>query len=254
MNDFFPGQPSSVYVNHTIIIVLFMQVEQLDERMIFFLASLRVSAYNIVSKIFESYSEGKLKDQNIPRSKKGIKSIPDLKGSTFKPFRGLDSETFISIMTDIKDLNSSIKEATVRCNDVKKLQKIQQSFMRVVNVASWNEATELYPRHCTPEKLEPFKRLDFSGLKLPEQFIQFCKSAKSSLTDALSQSNDDDAFIIKSGSNVGLIWKVDIMDSTVDSVNEAIHDAQMNSFMGFSLAFMDYTWEDDSEKVFCTSL
>ena len=59
--------------------------------MIFFLASLLHDTYNVISKIFKAYAEGKLKDQTIPRSKKGIKSLPDLKGSTFKVFRGLDS-------------------------------------------------------------------------------------------------------------------------------------------------------------------
>ena len=34
------------------------------------------------------YSEGSLKDQTVPRSKKGINASPKLKGSCFKSFRG----------------------------------------------------------------------------------------------------------------------------------------------------------------------
>ena len=113
---------------------------------------------------------------SIPRSKKGIKSLPDLKASTFKVFRGLDLETIHQLLTDVDNSAISIKEATTQYADIKALQKIQQGFMRVMNVSSWDEAKEMYPQHTTSEKLEPFKHLNFSGHRLPQQFLQFAST------------------------------------------------------------------------------
>lgn len=54
----------------------FGQVEQLDDAMIFFLASLPSISYRKLCTIYQKFGEGTLKGQHIPRSKKGTLSKP----------------------------------------------------------------------------------------------------------------------------------------------------------------------------------
>ena len=203
-----------------------------------------------MSGIFKTFSEGKLKDQTIPRSKKGIKSSPELKGSTFKAFRGLDSSTIHRLLTDVLNRDLSIKEATTQCADIKALQKIQQGFLCVMNMDSWDEAKETYPHHTTPKKLEPFKHLDFSGRQLPQQFLQFCqqiRTGKRSDHDSSTTAEDhDNVFVLKSATTA-VLWKADI---TVDSFEETFNRAGVKC-MGFSLALLDYSHSSqiDIDKV-----
>ena len=208
--------------------------------MIFFLASLSKETYNVVSKVFKTYAEGKLNDQTIPRSKKGIKLLPDLKGSTFKAFRGLDVSTIHQILTDVMNNELSIKEATVQCTDINTLQKVQQGFMHVMNVGSWSETNETYPQHTTPEKLEPFKHLDFSGPQVPQQFLQFCQQIKTTESSEASTEDYDDVFMLKY-STVGIIWKHDITNVTVESFDATFKNVGVDKCMGFSLILFDYT-------------
>ena len=69
--------------------------------MIYFLASLPMKSFDVLKNIYQAHSKGKLKGQVISRTEKGIDSIIDLKGSSFKPFRGLDSDTLYQLLTDI---------------------------------------------------------------------------------------------------------------------------------------------------------
>ena len=219
--------------------------------MIFFLSSLPCDTYNIVSKIFKAHAEGKLKDQVIPRSKKGIKSMPDLKGSTFKVFRGLDFSVLHRLLQEVMDNNLSIKEAVVQCSDVKSIQKIQQGFIRAMNMQSWDEATEKYPQHTTSEALEPFKHLDFSGHKLPQQFLQFCDHVRAIRSCSSPIEEDyDDTFVLKY-STVAIFWKINIMNVTVDSIGTTLKKGREDKFMGFSLAMLYYTLpcESSSDQV-----
>ena len=209
--------------------------------MIFFLSSLPCDTYNIVSKIFKAHAEGKLKDQVIPISRKGIKSMPDLKGSTFKVFRALDFSVLHRLLKDVMDNNLSIKEATVQCNDIKSIQKIQQGFIRAMNMQSWDEATEIYPQHTTSEALEPFKHLDFSGCNLPQQFLQFCNHVRAIRNRSSPIEEDyDDIFVLKY-STTAIFWKINIMDVTIDSIDLSLKKAREDKCIGFSLAMLDYT-------------
>lgn len=209
--------------------------------MIFFLASLPKAAFDVVSGIFRTFAEGKLKDQTIPRSKKGIKSLPELKGSAFKAFRGLDPSTIHRLLTDILNRDLSIKEATTQCADIKALQKIQHGFLRVMNMGSWDEAKEMYPQHTTPEKLEPFKHLDFSGHQLPQQFLQFCQQIRASERSESPTTEDHDNIFVLKSATTAVLWKADITNITVNSFEETINKAGVDKCMGFSLALFDYS-------------
>ncbi|XP_065902406.1 uncharacterized protein [Dysidea avara] len=86
-------------------------VKKLEERMIYFLASLPVRSFEKLSMIYDLYSKGQTKDQNVSKSVKGISSIPDLRGSTFKPFRNLDADTVYEILNDIAGKRCKVSAA-----------------------------------------------------------------------------------------------------------------------------------------------
>lgn len=218
-----------------------LQVSQLDERMIFFLAALSCESFQLLEKIYSSYSEGKLKNQVVSRSKKGINSFPDLKGSTFKPFRGLDQNTVHELLQQIQRRESSIKEAVSQCNDIKALQKIQASFLKVTNADDWEDAVAKYPQYTTPHKLEPFKSLNFNDpKKIPPQFLKFCQQAMvnsqiSNNSNDDNEKDEDDIFRIEVDGIKGIIWK-----HTPLSINpENFVGLRLTACPGFSLAIID---------------
>ena len=173
---------------------------------------------------------------SIPRSKKGIKfesiyiqSVPRIRLGNYPP-----------IINICRHRDISIKEATTQCADIKALQKIQQGFMRVMNVSSWDEAKEMYPQHTTPEKLEPFKHLNFSGHQLPQQFLQFCQHIRATESTETSTEDFDKVFVIKNGTTA-ILWKTDITNVTVDLFEETFNRAGVDKCLGFSLALFDYS-------------
>jgi len=96
--------------------------------MIFFLSSLPSKTFKVVEDIFQLYREGKIKKNSVPRSQKGIDSIPELKESTFKPFRGLDPAALHQLLSEIRDKTCTIGAALDQCKDIKTLQKFQLAF------------------------------------------------------------------------------------------------------------------------------
>ena len=80
--------------------------------------------FSLVSNVFKVYSEEKLKDQSVPRSKKGVKAFPELEGSTFKPFWSIDAESVRQLMFEFCECRVSLKEAAVLCSDFKHLNRI----------------------------------------------------------------------------------------------------------------------------------
>ena len=86
--------------------------------------------------------------------------------------------TVYQLLSDLSQKKYSLKEILAHCNDIKAVQKVQTSFLKVTNYESWEEASTKYPHYTTSEKLEPFKKLDFSKSKIPDKFLQFCQLAK----------------------------------------------------------------------------
>ena len=207
-----------------------MQKQQLDDSLIFYLASLPSSSFKAVSTIFDKFSKGTLKGQKVPRAKKGVTSKPlDLKGSNFRCLRGIPESSVEQFLLEVSNCSISLQELAIQCADVKILCKIQQGFMKVTNCATWEDATQKFPDFTTAEKLEPFKRLNFSSNTLPEQFMTFCRSAMSSTACASdSVAVDDTIFVIQQKSCLGIFWKTDIF--TVDSDNMT---TMLEKVMGF---------------------
>ena len=146
--------------------------------MIFFLASLPSHSYNKLCEVYKKFSEGTLKGQHIPRSKKGtLSKPPDLKGSKFKCLRGVPLQDVSRLLLELSEETISLAELSSECNSIKQLQKVQAAFMKGTNTSTWEECQQKYPSYATAEQLEPFKKLDFKPNKLPEQFLKFCQRA-----------------------------------------------------------------------------
>lgn len=217
--------------------------------MIFFLSSLPKATFDLVAIIFKMYSEGALKEQSVPRSKKGVKSFPDLKGSTFKPFRGIQSESVHQLMYELSEKQISLKEATVLCKDMKQLQRIQECFMKITNCESWSSAQERFPPFTIPEKLEPFKKLNFNTLTVPEQFMWFCKEALKSKENPTESEIvvQDHLFWVRNDMASGVLWKNDMLNINPDAL-QMIFSGTKHNFCGFQLCIFDLQYSGKVSK------
>ena len=195
------------------------------------------------------YSKGELKDQVVSKTKKGICSFAELKGSAFKPFRGLEANVVHDILEEVSSKKNSFKEATTKCNDVKSLQKVQAAFIKATNCKSWEEAMEKYPTFTTSAKLEPFKTLDFSNLKkIPEKFFAYCQHIKQ-VMDGVQQDavceDQDKYFFFSHESSLGLIWKTRMLDICPENTEDTLKLANISRCPGFHLTVLDLV--DDYE-------
>lgn len=83
-------------------------MEQLDDGMIYFLASLSCDAFQSLTRVYSMFAEGELKGQRLPKSKKSTTSL-DLKGSKFKPLRGISEDIVSELLQHLyqkKNINS----------------------------------------------------------------------------------------------------------------------------------------------------
>ena len=147
-------------------------------------------------------------------------------------------------MLELSELEISLKEAGVLCQDMKQLQRIQQSFMKITNCESWSAAQERFPRFTTAGKLEPFKKLNFTSSTVPEQFMRFCtevlKSGEHSEFESPTEAPniDDNTFWIENNLGNGLLWKMDSTNINPDTV-QTIFSGTKHSFCGFQLSIFD---------------
>ena len=98
----------------------------------------------------------------------------DLKGSKFKGLRGIKEDVVHRLLLELSEKRITISEMSSECNSIKQLQKVQSALIKGTGCSSWEEATEKFPSFTTAEQLEPFRKLAFSGGKLPEPFLRFC--------------------------------------------------------------------------------
>ena len=209
--------------------------------MIFFLSTLPNNTFSLISNVFKLYSEGQLKDQSVPHSKKGVKAFPDLKGSTFKPFRGIEAESVHQLMHELSECQISLKEAAVLCGDIKQLNRIQLSFTKITNCKNWSEAQEKFPQFTTAGMLEPFKKLSFTETTVPEQFMRFCKEALTTKERGEMPNVHDNIFWVCKGHTYGVLWKINTADIDPESLQQGIFSGSehMCNFNGFQLSIFD---------------
>ena len=190
-----------------------------------------------------------MKDQVVSRSKKGIDSIPELKGSTFKPLRGLEPEVVHDLLTDLSERKCSLKEIMIKCHDIKALQKVQGGFVRGTNCTSWEEAVEKYPQFATAEKLEAFKNLDYqNGKKIPEKLLTYCQHAREITTLGLPVDVDgehDRIFVIPHKNSLGLLWNMDIFSVNPENVDSTFKLGNVTRCNGFNLSILDLLNNDE---------
>ena len=95
--------------------------------MIFYLSSLPSDAYSQLQKVYSMYTEGALKGQRT--LKKNTRPL-DLKGSKFKPFRGLNKGIVFQLLCELSQKKISLAEMAVECNSRKQLVKVQLAFCK----------------------------------------------------------------------------------------------------------------------------
>ena len=217
--------------------------------MIFFLASVPNRTFVLLENVFMMYSQGQLKDQVVAKSKKGICTFPELKGSAFKPFRGLEASVVHDLLEEVSCKGCSFKEAITKCNDIKSLQKVQTAFIKATNCDNWDEACEKYPAFTTAQKLEPFKSLDFSNpRKVPEKFFIYCQHV-AEVTKAPQQGavheDQDKYFFISHENSQGLLWRTNMLDVCPEDTENALRTANVSRCTGFHLTLLDLVNDDE---------
>jgi len=113
-------------------------VEQLDDAMVFYFASLPSATYKLAEQIFCKFRDAELKGQKVPRSKKGVHSTPpDLKGSAMKCLRGIEVTMVNDLLQGVASGSTSLHELAFQCASIKQLTNIQSAFMKGTNCSSW---------------------------------------------------------------------------------------------------------------------
>ena len=217
------------------------QVEQLDDGMVFYLASLPCNAYQTLSKIYDLHADGKLKGR-VPRSKKGITAkSPDLKGSNFKVLRGVNSEDVLRLLIEVKNLKISLGELASECTTLKLLTKVQAGLVKGTNCSSWEEVVQKYPKYCTAEQLEPFTKLNFSKKTLPDQFLRFCQYVIRASQNEATELHKDNIFCINGAdSTTCIFWKQKFLTVESTGLSKIFQEAGLE-FLGFRLSIFDVT-------------
>jgi hypothetical protein len=236
--------------------LLFVQVDQLDDGMIFFLASLPKESFDLVKNIYKKFVDVELKSQTVPRAKKGTTAKQlDLKGSQFKCLRGIEVSNVHRLLVEVSDCTISLREMGSECTALKLMQKVQSAFVRGTNSETWEMACDNFPKYTTSEYLEPFKKLDFSGKSLPSTFLNFCQRVLAENTQCAVAENEsgssaitqeqDNIFWVKSHDSIAVFWKTDIKmvipETFMTMLKNALPANQSLNFSGFTLSIFDLT-------------
>ena len=205
-----------------------LQVEQLDDGMVFYFASLPSASYKLAEQVFRKFRDAELKGQKVPRSKKGVHSNPpDLKGSSMKCLRGIEPTMVHDLLQGVASGNTSLHELACQCTSIKQLGRIQSAFMKGSNCSSWGEAEEKYPEFIVPEKLEVFKKLNFNKPTLPTEFMRYCqramKKVKQHAVEGTATFKGDHIFALEHAKTNarGVFWNHDILEMNGSSLEHA---------------------------------
>ena len=108
----------------------------------------------LAEEVFRMFSNGELKGQVAKRGTTG-KTL-DLRGSNFKPLRGIDLQTVAQLLTDMKNKKLSVKELIKECTRIKQLRVVQQAFMEETGAESWDDAKSRFPEFTTARAMDEF--------------------------------------------------------------------------------------------------
>ena len=84
-----------------------------------------------------------------------------------------------------------------------------------------------FSKFATPEKLEPFKKLNFSGTTLPEMFMRFCHHAKKGPPNDRLEDHDDNLFTIHQENSTAVLWKTDIFGVNSENLRQSLEKVSL---------------------------
>lgn len=210
--------------------------------MVLFLASLPEDEYKLLLEIFEKYESFKIKDQSLSGPKRGKcrQAKLDCKGSYFKPLRGLDEDARRDLLSQLFGEEISFQELAASCKYAKQMRNVQSSFMKYLDIPSWEIAVQKYPEHTTSERLEPFLDLSFKADSMPPSFVSFCRHAKqtveSSVAGTSSLESRDSQKTVHVGNVLASILKKDVL--TVGT-QDLLSSVTYPNFCGLNLTILD---------------
>ena len=118
----------------------------------------------------------------------------------------------------------SFLELQGQCQTVKQLCKIQAAFVKATHCETWDEACKKFPNFTTSDKLEPFKKLNFSLPTIPEEFMKFCQAAQKYVPghekDVTKTHHDDNIFLFQYKCAMGLFYQISVLDISTDVLEE----------------------------------
>ena len=143
--------------------------------MIFFLAGLPKSEYDLLQQVFMLYEDGKL--VKVPKAKLGMLDTKmDCKGSNFKGLRNLDTHTINTVLTKIISKEIEFTALGAACKEIKNIQALKDEFVRLVGASSWEAAKEANPGYANESVL----KRKFNGIPFAKDMpamVSFCQKA-----------------------------------------------------------------------------
>ena len=143
--------------------------------MIFFLAGLPKSEYDLLQQVFTLYEDGKL--VKVPKTKLGMLDTKmDCKGSNFKGLRNLDTSTINNVLTKLISKEIEFTALGAACKEIKNIRALKDEFVRLVGASSWEAAEEAYPGYANESVL----KRKFNGIPFAKDMpamVSFCQKA-----------------------------------------------------------------------------
>jgi hypothetical protein len=154
-----------------------------------------------------------------------------LQGDVHEAIEGVEQTARKDLLKRLQDGDMSFGDLAKSCKYAKSIRKVQASFMSLLNIGNWDEATKLHPDYTTKETLEPFLKLSFKP-SAPVSFIAFCQQAKqSSLAPTATESSN--CMYVKD--TIASVVKFDVLHDETRSVLAATP----SQFTGVHLTIVD---------------
>ena len=201
--------------------------------MVYHLASLPLSLFNVTQVIFEKFSNGLLKGQRVVKARTKDSKPLDLKGSNFKCLRGIEQSTVEKLLQSVSDGKLSMSELGTKCIEIKQLNKIKTCFVKGTNSETSIDASQKYPSFTTSEQLLSFKRLSFNSPKIPDEFMKFCRAAvdsESRVSSPLATVDNDKMLMLTQNNCCGMIWQTELAKINPGTLNEVLRSVSMTNF------------------------
>lgn len=143
--------------------------------MIYFLAGLPNTEYNLIQQVFALYEDGKL--VKVPKAKLGMIDMKlDCRGSNFKVLRNLDIPTINDVLNKVINKEIEFTSLGSTCKEIKKIRSLKDEFVRLVGASSWEAAQESYPGYAN----EGIFKWKFEGIPFSKDMpamVSFCQKA-----------------------------------------------------------------------------